>query len=53
MHDTILTAMAAANTARKEYHARCFEVWCELKVIEPELTEEILALGFDEHAAAQ
>lgn len=47
-----LTALNAAETAREAYLTRCLVVWRELQVIAPELVADILALGFDEHAAA-
>ena len=53
MHEKLRGALAAANSARDEYHANCMIVWRELVVTESDLAEEILALGFDEAAAAE
>lgn len=53
MHEKLHTALDAANTSRDAYRADCLVVWRELCAAEPELTDAILEMWLDEHAAAQ
>jgi len=50
--NNLRSALNAADTARQAYVSRCLDVWHQLRQIDPELAADILAVGFDERAAA-
>jgi len=53
MNEKLQAALDARDTLRDQLHANCMVVWHELQSTEPELAEEILALGLDEATAAE
>lgn len=53
MYEKLRAALDARNTLRNQLDANCLVVWHELQSAEPELAEEILALGLDEVTAAE
>ena len=45
-------AVAAAESVRLEFRSRCLSVWSELLLADPDLANEVRALGWDEAMAA-